>query len=160
MKREQCSPCRLTHIYKMAEISKRIFFGYTRLKPVYHRNFFLAVFIFLISDFKISERGKYLTVATNTSGKDAVHHVDSSRNSLYKILWSPHSHKIVRFFFREEGLKHIKNTIHIFLTLSYRKSANSNTWSIKWCDISSRFRPEIIIDNTLNYRKKSLRIES
>ena len=61
----------------------------------------LAVFVFLIAHFQIPEGGEYLTMSTDTSREDTVHHIDTTSDPLDEILWSPDSHEIVRLIRRQ-----------------------------------------------------------
>lgn len=160
MKWKEKSTCWLTNIDKMTKISKWIFFRNLSFESWKHRNFFLRKCIFFTSDFDITIAGKCLTMTTNTSRKDTVHHVNSSCNSLDEILGCSYSHEIVWLIFWKDRRKDIENMIHVFLALSYRESANSNSWKIKWLDEFTWFSTKILIDNSLNNTEKCLWMKS
>jgi hypothetical protein len=58
-------------------------------------------------------------MTTDTSREDAVHHIDTTSDSLHHIFRRTDSHEIVRLLSWKEWLEDIEDAIHVFLRLSY-----------------------------------------
>lgn len=99
-------------------------------------------------------------MTTDTSRKNTIKHINSSCNSLNNIFWSSYSHKVVWLIYGKNRCNNIENTVHILLTLSYRKATDSNPWKIQISYKLSRFFSKVVIDHSLNNTKKSLGMKS
>ena len=86
----------------------------------------------------------------------AVKKVHSSVYRLQNIRRSSHSHQIGRLIFRKMRNNRIQNTVHIFMTLSYCKTAYRITVQIKLRDLSCVLHADIFIDSALINTKKHL----
>ena len=131
MKGEESSTRRFSDVDKMTQVAEAVFFRNRSFKSFCHGNLFFTIFIFFIPDFEIPKRSKHLTMSTDTSREDTIHHIDTTRDSLDEIFWCPDSHEVVWFIFRKKWFEDIKDTIHVLFAFSDRKSTYRNSWSIK-----------------------------
>lgn len=109
-----------------------------------------------ISNLTVSIHGESDTMAGETSGEDAVHHIDSTSDAFDQVFWSSDTHQVVRLIYGKNRGEDIKDAIHIFFRLSDRETTDRNPRGIEIRNIFTRLDSEIIKYYSLDNPKECL----